>query len=38
MKEYTKILGEYAAKFNYEDLPEDVIEQAKKIILRQYCQ
>ena len=33
MKEYTRILGDYAAQLRYEDLPADVVEQAKKIIL-----
>lgn len=33
MKEYTKILGQYAAQLNYKDLPADAVEQAKKIIL-----
>lgn len=33
MKEYTKILADYAAGLKYEELPVDVVEQAKKIIL-----
>ena len=33
MKEYTKILADYAAGLKYEELPADVVEQAKKIIL-----
>ena len=33
MKEYTRILADYAAGLKYEELPADVVEQAKKIIL-----
>lgn len=33
MKEYTKILGRYAAELKYEALPASAIEQAKKIML-----
>ena len=33
MKEYTKILGRYAAELKYEALPAGAIEQAKKIML-----
>ena len=31
--QYTRLLGKYASELKYEDLPAEVIEQAKKITL-----